>query len=282
MSKETTIVGGSFEAVFNPVITDALIAAGREALRIRIYGALGVEEKTSPQDIVTEADKAVERLLVARIAEQFPQDGIMGEEGATRNTENGRVWYLDPIDGTTNFAAGSDFFGISAGRFDADGRPEIGAIHFPALANRPTVYAVRGGGALHRSDRVERIVTPLFDGGLSEALVSVGLTKDKSHIFAPLHSRARNVVAFGSFVYEAMLVAEGKLAAYVHTGATIFDVAAAVTVCREAGCLVSGIHTVEVDFAAKRIPIMITRGERLTSELREVFVANWMSPDWQP
>jgi myo-inositol-1(or 4)-monophosphatase len=92
--------------------------------------ALEVESK-GHLDLVTRADREVERLIVRRLQEQFPDDGIAGEEGASTASRSGRTWVIDPIDGTFNYVRGSDQWSVSIGLFDGT-RPVFGAVNLPA------------------------------------------------------------------------------------------------------------------------------------------------------
>lgn len=81
-------------------------------------------------DLVTAADQEVERFITERLVRDFPDDGIFGEEGAAHEGKSGRVWVIDPIDGTFNFVRGGDQWAISIGLYDG-ARPTFGVIHAP-------------------------------------------------------------------------------------------------------------------------------------------------------
>jgi myo-inositol-1(or 4)-monophosphatase len=109
--------------------------AGSLAARIRGTG-LDVERKTSGSDLVTQADTAAERLIVARLVAERPDDAIVGEEGTSRPGTSGRTWVIDPVDGTYNFARGSDWW-CSAIALVSTGPDEeeevlLGAVFHPA------------------------------------------------------------------------------------------------------------------------------------------------------
>ena len=92
-------------------------------------GNVAVESK-GHLDLVTEADRQVERLIGERLEEAFPDDGIFGEEGAARQTSSGRIWVVDPIDGTFNYLRGSDQWAVSIGLYEA-GQPRFGVVYAP-------------------------------------------------------------------------------------------------------------------------------------------------------
>src|ERR1035438_9799183 len=95
--------------------TGAAIArrAGELALKIR-EGNLDVESK-SDESPVTIADKACEKLIVEELSSAFPDDGLLGEEGAARESSNGRKWIIDPIDGTRDFIRGTRAWSVLIG-----------------------------------------------------------------------------------------------------------------------------------------------------------------------
>ncbi|MCA0420544.1 MAG: inositol monophosphatase, partial [Proteobacteria bacterium] len=113
---------------------DAIEALAREAGAIALdhfarVASLPVTMK-GHLDLVTEADQAVERFIVAGLRRLFPEDGILGEEGSGQDSRSGRLWVVDPIDGTANFVRGNDQWAVSIGLFEG-GHPRFGVIHAP-------------------------------------------------------------------------------------------------------------------------------------------------------
>ena len=103
-----------------------------------------IERKSSVRDLVTEADLASERHIVAHLRSAFPDHAIESEE-QTRDAADGRPrWFVDPLDGTINFVHGLPAFAVSMGLF-VDGEPAVALVHAPRLEE--TFHAVRGGGA---------------------------------------------------------------------------------------------------------------------------------------
>lgn len=117
--------------------TDAHLAqalvynAGRLAWRLREQG-VDIEQKTSVSDVVTDADFAAERFVAGVLEALRGEDGIVGEEGANRESKSGRTWVIDPVDGTYNFASGSDYWCSALALVDAEG-VALGAVHRPAM-----------------------------------------------------------------------------------------------------------------------------------------------------
>ena len=113
---------------------EAIEQLAREAGEIALgyfdrLAQLEVQSK-GPLDLVTAADLHVERILAARLSEIFPDDGIFGEEGRASAGTSGRLWVIDPIDGTFNFVRGRDQWAISIGLYQ-DGGPEFGVVYAP-------------------------------------------------------------------------------------------------------------------------------------------------------
>ena len=129
--------------------------AGELASRMLAEG-LDTEYKTSVSDVVSAADHAAEELLVRRLAEFRPDDGLVGEEGARRSGKR-RTWYVDPVDGTYNFLSRIPYWCSAIGLADADG-PLVGAVYAPALdelwvGGRDTRTTLNGVATAELSDR---------------------------------------------------------------------------------------------------------------------------------
>lgn len=150
--------------------TDAELAqalvehAGALALRMRGEG-LSTEEKTSVSDVVTEADRAAEEFVAEALQALRFDDGLLGEEGASRASKTGRTWVIDPVDGTYNFSQGSDYF-CSALALTKNDVPVIGAVHRPALG---TTWIATGGKATRDGVELGRLEEASLS---SEALVT--------------------------------------------------------------------------------------------------------------
>ena len=119
----------------------ALQAAGE--LTLRHFGSAAVEWKRDGSE-VTAADRAAEEHVRAAIADAFPDDGILGEEGEDRPSRSGRRWVVDPIDGTRSFASGVPLYSMLL-TLEVDGTAVLGCCHLPV--QRETLVAVTGAGA---------------------------------------------------------------------------------------------------------------------------------------
>jgi len=225
-----------------------------DELALRHFRANPVTSRKPDRSFVTEADTAVERLIRERIADRFPDHGVVGEElGADGGGASVR-WFVDPIDGTHNYLRGVPIFATLLG-VERDGELQAGIVSAPALGGR--WYAWRGGGAwgagpLAGADRggAARRLHVTSIGDLAEAQVVYAGTQDviasgEAPGFEGLLGAAWRERGFGDF-WGYALVAEGAAEVMVEVGLSIWDVAAPVVLVEEAG----GRFT---DFAGRRI-----------------------------
>jgi myo-inositol-1(or 4)-monophosphatase len=105
--------------------------ASRRALEMRL-GGVDFEQKTSAADLVSAADRAAEALIRDRLRDERPEDGVLGEEGSSVASRNGRRWVIDPVDGTFNFLWGLPTWCSAVALDDDDGVLLAGAVEVPA------------------------------------------------------------------------------------------------------------------------------------------------------
>ena len=219
------------------VATDAARRAGQLLMQHRSQGLSGVMTKTSDTDLVSDADRGAERLIVGTIAEAFPDDGIVGEEGAFTSGSSGRRWIVDPLDGTTNFVYGFGAFCVSIGVEDETG-PLVGCVHDPVRDE--TYAAVRGGGAELEGRRIE----PTTTTDVAQALVGTGFSyrsdqrEWQARVVSHLLPRVRDIRRVGSAALDLCWVATGRLDAHVERGLAPWDHAAGALIAAEAGAAV--------------------------------------------
>lgn len=128
-------------------------AAAREAGGVALeYQRRGVSPETKADaSPVTIADKESEQLISTMLHEAFPDDGQLGEEGASRESKSGRRWIIDPIDGTRDFVRGNPLWGVLIGLEDK-GEVVTGVAHFPGM--NLTYWASKGGGSHRNGERI--------------------------------------------------------------------------------------------------------------------------------
>jgi len=226
-----------------------------DEIALRHFRANPVTTRKPDRSFVTEADTAVERLIRERIADAFPDHGVVGEELGSDASGASVRWFVDPIDGTHNYLRGVPIFATLLG-VERDGELQAGIVSAPALGGR--WYAWRGGGAWAagpfaggpgRTGAPRRLhVTAIAD--LAEAQVVYAGTQDviaggAAPGFEGLLRAAWRERGFGDF-WGYSLVAEGAAEVMVEVGLSMWDVAAPVVLVEEAGGRVT-------DFAGRRI-----------------------------
>jgi myo-inositol-1(or 4)-monophosphatase len=217
----------------------------REAgARLREFYAQGVEtEYKGDVDIVTVADRTVEKLIRARLSEAFPDHGVYGEEGTRERMEGEFRWYVDPLDGTTNFAHGFPQFCVSMGleqraadmKAGEDGTLVAGVIYDPLRDELFTAERGQGARLNGKPARVSR--TP----ELAEALLATGFPSRKRHASPNIHFyqeftlRSHGVRRAGSAALDLAYVACGRMDAFWEFNLNPWDTAAGVLLVEEAG-----------------------------------------------
>ncbi len=204
--------------------------AGELATVLRRQGVTA--ESKSDESPVTEADRACEALIVEALSHRFPEDGVLGEEGANRPSTNGRKWIIDPIDGTRDFVRGIPLWAILIG-LEQDGQIVAGAAFSPGQSLLLT--AAKGEGAWAGDRKLS--VSDRSDPG--QAVLSFnGFNKPGIQPFAgrllPWVQRFWAVRGLGGS-FDAMLMAQGKADVWIEPNASPWDLAPLKLLVEEAG-----------------------------------------------
>lgn len=226
------------------VVAKASEIAREAGARLREFYAQGVEtEYKGDVDLVTVADRTVEKLIRTRLGETFPAHGVYGEEGTRDRLEGEFRWYVDPLDGTTNFAHGFPQFCVSMGleyrpeglNVGADGTLAAGVIYDPLRDEMFTAQRGAGaqlnGKAIHVSRAAE----------LGEALLATGFPSRKRHTNPNIHFyheftlRSHGVRRAGSAALDLAYIACGRLDAFWEFNLNPWDTAAGILMVEEAG-----------------------------------------------
>jgi len=199
--------------------------------------------KSTQIDLVTEADRASERYIIPALHEAFPDHHIVGEEGGGAGPARERTpyhWYVDPLDGTTNFAHRFPVFSVSLSLSDPDLNPILGVIYNP-MGNE-TYKAIRGRGAWVNGRRLR--VSQVAD--LSGALVVTGFPYDawtaednNAERVGHFVRRVQGVRRIGSAALDLCSVAAGQCDVYWERGPSPWDVQAGLLCVEEAGGTIS-------------------------------------------
>jgi myo-inositol-1(or 4)-monophosphatase len=196
-----------------------------------------LESKSTPTDLVSEADLASERLIRDRLARLRPADGILAEEGGGAAGTSGLTWVVDPLDGTVNFLFSIPQWCVSVAVTDEHGSL-AGAIYDPCRGD--LFVATRdgepllNGAPIAASDRTE----------LSSAMVATGFAYDASvraaqaEVFAGLLPRVRDIRRFGSAALDLAWTACGRYDAYFERTVKPWDIAAGTLICEQVGLAV--------------------------------------------
>ncbi|MFB3921343.1 MAG: inositol monophosphatase [Terriglobia bacterium] len=204
--------------------------AGRQALE---HQARGFESETkSDLSPVTTADRANEELICRRLEEAFPDDGVLGEEGAMRESRNGRRWLIDPIDGTRDFVRGIPTWGVMLA-LEAEGEVVAGAVNLAALGE--LYSAARGLGAFRNDACIHAAAAKAPD----QAVVCLtSFTNVRNQPFAarliPWFEKFWAVRSMGGCM-DAMAVCSGRADAWIEVEAKAWDLAPLKIIAEEAG-----------------------------------------------
>jgi myo-inositol-1(or 4)-monophosphatase len=264
-------------------------AIAREAgARLHDFFTHGVEtEYKGEADLVTVADRTAEKLIRDRLTAEFPEHGIYGEEGTRDRLDGEFRWYVDPLDGTTNFAHGFPHYCVSMGleqrpaglAAGQDGTLVAAVIYDPMRDEMFT--AERGRGAWLNGKRLR--VSQARE--LSEALVATGFPSRKRHESPNIHFyheftlRSHGARRAGSAALDLAFVAAGRLDAFWEFNLNPWDTAAGILLVEEAGGQVtdfSGGH-----FKLDSREILATNGrmhEELLGFFAEMFAGRNLTP----
>lgn len=185
-------------------------------------------------DLVTAADKEVEAFVISELRKAFPEDGVFGEEGGSVSSRSGRVWVIDPIDGTFNFVRGGDQWAVSIGLYQ-DGAPRFGIINAPArkqlIAGGEGVPSTLNGVPLAGRAGMDR----------SKAATGVGFhpaipTQDRLEMLRFVIEDARMVFrCCGSATISLLEIASGEVDGYIGMGESTWDLMAALPILAQLG-----------------------------------------------
>lgn len=220
-------------------------AAGGLLLDRSTRAPTGVSAKSTRTDLVSDADRAADELVVSRLRAAYPDDAIVSEEGGEVGGRSGRTWYVDPLDGTINYLYGLPHWAVSIACHDAAGAL-VGVVFDPA--RNELFQAHRRQGALLGDRRLA--VTAATDLGL--ALVGTGFSYDaheralQAIAVARLAGKVRDIRRAGSAALDLAWVAAGRLDAYFEVSRSKWDSAAGELLVAEAGGVVSWTEHTEI------------------------------------
>jgi len=192
-------------------------------------------------DLVTEADRASEKLIVEELKTRFPAHAVVAEEGSGYESASEYRWYVDPLDGTTNFAHGYPIYNVTLA-LERGGQLVAGVIFDPSRDELFTCE--RGSGAYLNGRRIHVSRTPK----LNESLFSTGFPSRRRHLDVNIHfyhqlaMASHGVRRGGSAAIDLACVACGRLDGYWEFGLSPWDMAAGKLLVEEAGGTCSDMH----------------------------------------
>jgi myo-inositol-1(or 4)-monophosphatase len=219
-------------------IAEAIAREAGHQLRVAFGGeGVNVTAKSSPTDLVSEADHAAERLIRDRLAAARPGDGFLGEEGGNATGSSGLRWVVDPLDGTINFLFGIPQWAVSIACEDERGTL-VGVIYDPMRDELWTAErdgpALLDGVPIRGSERDE----------LATAMIATGFGYDaevrrlQARVVGELLPQVRDIRRLGSAALDLAWTAAGRYDAFYERGLNAWDLAAGTLLCRRAGLAV--------------------------------------------
>lgn len=262
------------ESSFVPAMSEIAREAG--ALIMEHFRRVSIEYK-GDADLVTIADRQSEALIRERIANRWPSHDILGEENGLVDTGSEYRWYVDPLDGTTNFAHGFPVFCVSMG-LERRGGPETQGERIAGVVYDPTrdelFAAEKGSGAFLNREPMRVSQTR----ELAECLVATGFPSRKRHknpniyFYHQLTLLTHGVRRAGSAALDLCYVASGRLDAFWEFNLNPWDTAAGVLIVQEAGGCVTNFSGGKFNVDSRET--LATNGlvhESLMHEFQEIF-----------
>lgn len=250
---------------------EAAVGIAEEAGRLLMEGWRRdpIVHKKGAIDLVTDYDLRAERLLRERMGAAFPDHELVAEEGEDE-VSGDWIWYVDPLDGTTNFAHGHFFFAVSLGLAHR-GRPVLGVVHAPALG---TTWAGGDGLGATRNREPCRVTET---AALNDALVATGFPYDRASSeennlreTAHIVPRLQGIRRCGAAAVDVCLVADGTYDGYWEQKVNPWDVCGGMAVALAAGARITDYEGTEADARTSRL--VVTNG-RLHPALLEAVQA---------
>ena len=282
---ETGTAGNRSELKWTPKAA----AIAREAgARLREFFAQGVAtEYKGDVDVVTVADRTVEKLIRTRLGEVFPEHGVYGEEGTREGMDREFRWYVDPLDGTTNFAHGFPQFCVSMGlerrgaelKAEEDGTLVAAVIYDPL---RDELFEAELGKGATLNGKPMRVSKTDY---VAEALVATGFPSRKRHQSPNIHFyheftlRSHGVRRAGSAALDLAYVATGRLDAFWEFNLNPWDTAAGILLVTEAGGRVSDFAGREVELTSREV--LASNGlihDELVEMFEDLFAGRGLAP----
>ncbi|MBW4697841.1 MAG: inositol monophosphatase [Aphanocapsa lilacina HA4352-LM1] len=224
------------------------------AVLLGYLGKLADFDEKTPGNLVTEADRAAEAVILATLKRHYPDHGILAEESGLAGIEDSPfLWAVDPLDGTTNFAHRYPVFCVSIGLL-IDGTPVVGAVYDPVAGE--LFSAARGLGAFCNHRPIAISTTERLD----RSLLATGFAYDRRETpdnnyaeFCQFTHLTQGVRRGGSAALDLAYVAAGRFDGFWERGLSPWDMVAGIVLVREAGGTVSAYDGAPLDLRSGRV-----------------------------
>ncbi len=252
-----------------PKLSDLEILAHQAGEILRTgYGQCITIDHKGIIDLVTDVDRRSEAFLLDAIRKRFPTHRVVAEESGVLDGDNSRVWYVDPLDGTVNYAHGVPIFAVSIA-YTENGKFVLGAVYDPMQDEY--FCAERGSGAWLNGNPLS--VSEAQD--LNDSLLVTGFpydirTNPENNLdhYASFALRSQGVRRLGSAALDLAYVAAGRFDGYWEPGIKLWDIAAGILIVQEAGGTVTDIHG-GPDYLSPT-PSVLAANPRIHSQMLEV------------
>ena len=230
-------------------------------------------------DLVTAADRASEKLIVERLQAKWPQHGIVGEEGTRSDTDAEYRWFVDPLDGTTNFAHGYPVFCVSIALARQDDQLEVGVLYDPT---RHELFSAEHGCAATLNGEPMHVSKTTR---LAESILGTGFPSHKRHknpnihFYQQLTLRSHGVRRAGSAALDLANVAAGRYDGFWEFNLNPWDTAAGVLIVQEAGGTVTRFDGAPFRLDSREVLASNSLiHEELLQNFGEIFVGRGLEP----
>lgn len=234
---------------YREFITESLLAAS-DIARVNFGKLSGVVKEGDNNQVLTESDVAIGKLLVLKVREYYPEANIIDEEAGVVDNNSDYTWVIDPIDGTSNFASGLPMYGVMIGLLK-NGTPVAGGVALPYFEE---IYVAEKGKGAYLG---ERRIHVSHEQSLLSALVAYGIDghQEDSHItraevrtLGDIVLGIRNLRSSNS-AYDMMMVAKGSYGAMLNRTSKIWDNVAPQVIIQEAGGLYTDFFGKSIDYS---------------------------------
>jgi myo-inositol-1(or 4)-monophosphatase len=275
-ASERPLTANPAQSEFLPAMNEIAHQAG--ALLMEYFRKHVAIEYKGEADLVTVADRSSETLIRELIGRQFPSHDVLGEEEGLVDTGSDYRWYVDPLDGTTNFAHGFPVFCVSMA-LELKGKRIAGVVYDPT---RDEMFAAeRGSGAYLNQQRIHVSKT----ANLAECLVATGFPSHKRHknpnifFYHQITLRTHGVRRAGSAALDLCYVAAGRLDGFWEFNLNPWDTAAGVLIVEEAGGNVTRFNGEPFDINSRET--LASNGivhEAFRGEFEQIFAGTGLDP----